>query len=315
MEIKLKLYDSAENKLAFLIKTCPNESNLFEFARIKAIKNHIEEGIYYAEKSLAYNPKMLPSYILLGQLYAQNNDKIKALNCFEKAEEQNFDNADLYLEWGKVLEKFEEFDDAKLKLLKAYELSPENTEVLANLGFCCVLRKEFTEAQPILEKEKDAEISVVKQALGIIAYENGNIEEAIQIFRSDDENPVNCFYLAKCYENKDDTKTRDYYEAALNQNDKYISAYINYSNYLISQNDYKNAQLKLRKALKIKEDNIDLLNLMFYVSYILVKDNVYEYNVKETLAIAEKIESISPDLFKYPGQKQELMSLLPERDR
>ena len=53
---------------------------------------------------------------------------------------------------------------------------------------------------------------------------------------------------------------------------------------------------------------------MFNVSYILVKDKVCEYNIKEVLAIAEKIESINPDLFEYPGQKQELINLLPERD-
>ena len=39
-----------------------------------------------------------------------------------------------------------------------------------------------------------------------------------------------------------------------------------------------------------------------------------EYNVKETLEIAEKIENINPDLFEYPVQKQELINILPERD-
>lgn len=54
---------------------------------------------------------------------------------------------------------------------------------------------------------------------------------------------------------------------------------------------------------------------MFYVSYILVKDKVCEYNVKETLEISKKIENINPDLFRYPEQKQELTELLQERDK
>ena len=49
---------------------------------------------------------------------------------------------------------------------------------------------------------------------------------------------------------------------------------------------------------------------MFYVSYVLVKDNVCEYNVKETISFANTIEEIAPELFEYPEQKLELEKLL-----
>lgn len=35
MEIKLKMYDEAENKLQFLANVSPNEANSFEYARLK----------------------------------------------------------------------------------------------------------------------------------------------------------------------------------------------------------------------------------------------------------------------------------------
>ena len=115
----------------------------------------------------------------------------------------------------------------------------------------------------------------------------------------------------KCYERLgNDTKVRDSYENAVRLNPTYVQAFLSYAKYLISQEEYADAQRKLRKALKADSENIELLNLMFYVSYILVKNNVYEYNVKETLSVAEKIEKINPDLFKYPEQKQELTMLL-----
>ena len=318
MEIKLKMFDKAENKLVFLANVCPNESNTFEYARLKAIKDNTDDAIHYAKKSLEYNPNMLPAYILLGQLYADISDKENSLKYFEEAEKRELKSVNFYIEWGKALEKFEQFDDAKIKLLKACELEPENIEALSYLGLCCVSRKEFEEAEPILQKvsEKEPENKVVQQALGIIAYENQETEKAIQILRSDDEDAVNCFYLAKCYQRQgNDIKTRDYYEAALLHNNKYITAYVNYINYLIKKDDYADAQRKLRKALKLDGENIDLLNLMFYVSYILVKDNVYEYNLKETISIAEQIENKGEDLFKYPEQKQELVNLLQERDK
>ncbi len=318
MEIKLGIYDKAENKLSFLANVCPNESNTFEYARLKAIKGNTDDAIHYAKKSLEYNPNMLPSYILLGQLYSDILDKENALKIFETAEQRELKSINFYIEWGKTLEKFEQFDEAKLKLLKACEIDPDNIEALSYLGLCCVARKEFEEAEPILQKviEKDSENKVIKQALGIIAYEHGDINKAIQIFRTDDEDAVNCFYLAKCYQKQNnDTKTRDYYEAALLHNNKYITAYVNYIDYLILKKDYADAQRKLRKALKFSPENIDLLNLMFYVSYILVKDNIYEYNLKEAISIAEQIENIGEDLFKYPEQKQELINLLQERDK
>ena len=316
-EMKLKMYDLAENKLAFLSNTCPNESNSFEYARLKALKDDIENAVYYAQKALLYNPKMLPAYILLGQLYAQKLDEENSLKSFENAELQGLTTANLYLEWGKVLIKFENTVDAKQKLLKAYEMNSSDVDIIANLGLCCVARKENDEAQPLLQKaiEIEPENRTVKQALGIISFENGDIEKALQIFRSDDEDATNCYYMAKCYEKKgEDTKTREYYEASLRINNKYITAYKDYVNYLISKCEYEEAQRKLRKALKYYENDLKLLNLNFYVSYILVKENVCEYNVKEALAIANKIESLGADLFEYPAQKQELVGFLPERD-
>ena len=174
-------------------------------------------------------------------------------------------------------------------------------------------RNEFEEAKPLLQKvmDKEPENKTVKQALAVIAYEDNDTEKAMELLRVDDEDPVNEYYLAKCYERLgNDTKVRDSYENAVRLNPTYVQAFLSYAKYLISQEEYADAQRKLRKALKADSENIELLNLMFYVSYILVKNNVYEYNVKETLSVAEKIEKINPDLFKYPEQKQELTMLL-----
>lgn len=316
MEIKLNMLDKAESKLSFLANVSPNESNTFEYARLKALKDDLDNAIFYAKKSLQFNKKMLPSYIILGQVYTQKLDEENAMKYFQEAENQDLKTPNLYLEWGKSLVKFEKFDEGKQKLLKAFETDNENLEIMANLGLCCVSRNEFEEAQPLLDKvlEREPENKVVKQALAISAFESGDFEKALGIFRADDEDAVNCFYIAKYYEKSgDDTKTRDYYESALRINPKYIKAYVNYVNYLVSKNDYVEAQRKLRKALKNDENNADILNLMFNVSYILVKENYSEYNLKEAVSIAEKAENLGD--FKYPDQKQELERLLQERDK
>ena len=313
MEIKLEMYDKAEMKLTFLANVCPNANNTFEFARLKYLKKDYDSAIHYAHKSLDFNPNILPSYILLGQIYVLKFDMENSLKYFETAQEKKLTNAALYLEWGKVLEKFEQFDEAILKLLKALEFEPDNIEINSYLGLCYASRKEFDEAQPLLEKvlAKEPENKIVKQALGIVAYEHDDINKALELLRADDEDAVNSYYLAKCYEKmNNDTKVKDYYENAILFNPKYIAAFTDYSRYLISRNEYPEAQRKLRKALKADENNNILLNLMFYVSYILVKENLCEYNVKETLSIAEKVENIDRNLFEYPEQKAELTAIL-----
>lgn len=316
MEIKLGIYDKADSKLAFLTKVNPNESNTFEYARLKALKDDVDNAIHYALISLDYNSKMLPAYILLGQLYAKKLDKLTSLSYFEKASCLGFENPNLYLEWGKCLVKFENYEEAKEKLLKANELLPDDVDIMSNLGLCYVSCKEFFEAEQFLNKviEKDNENSVVKQTLGIIAYEKGEYDKAISILKFNDEDAINCYYIARCYEKKfDDTKTKEYYETSVRLNDKNINTYLGYANYLIKKGEYAEAQRKLRKAIKFDENNIALLNLMFYVSYILVKDNICDYNLKEVLSIASKIESIG--VFDYPEKKQELADILQEREK
>ena len=85
----------------------------------------------------------------------------------------------------------------------------------------------------------------------------------------------------------------------------FLPGYIDYAKYLMDKKDYKNAQRKLRKAEKLSPDNQQVLNMLFNVSYILVKDDICEYNVKEVLALADRIEN-----FESPELKADLEGIL-----
>ena len=127
-----------------------------------------------------------------------------------------------------------------------------------------------------------------------------------QIFKIKDV--YNYFRLAKCYEAlKNDDMTRDSYDKVLKFNPKCLTAYIEYAKYLMSKKDYKDAKRKLSKAEKLDPYNQELLNLLFYTSYILVKEKVCEYNVKEAISIADRINK-----FEYPELRAELEGLLKD---
>jgi len=181
MEIKLEMYDIAETKLAFLANVAPNENNTFEYARLKALKDDYEGAIHYAKKSLDFNPNMLSAYIILGQVYAFIYDKENSLKYFTLAEEKGLSNSNLYLEWGKALEKFGNFEQALEMLKKALEEDNEDVEVLSHMGLCLVSKKQFDEANPLLEKvlEKEPENKIIKKALGILKYETNDIQNAL----------------------------------------------------------------------------------------------------------------------------------------
>ena len=317
MNVKMKEYDKAEAKLSFLANICPNESNTYELASLKFIKCDYENAIYYGKKAVEYNSNMLPAYILLGKIYTALNNMDSASKAFQTAENKELISSNLYIEWAISQAKFGNLAEAKNKLFKALDADPENTEVMAYIGFYSVNEGNMDEAKKYIEKamEKEPENIIVKQSLGIISFKEEDNDKAMILLKEtlddDRDDSINYYYLAKIYEKQNNhTKIKENYEMAISKNPKYIKAYIDYVKYFISENNFQEARRKLRKALKADEKNIDILNLLFLSEYMLVKDNGCEYNIKEALAIAKKIEEISPDLFEYTEKKEKLAEIL-----
>lgn len=137
------------------------------------------------------------------------------------------------------------------------------------------------------------------------------VEEFKTVLKSEPFDVSIYYYIAKAYvELSNDILVKEYFEHSLKENPGHIISYLDYSQYLIDKNEYQEAQRKLRRALKIDENNVEILNLLFHVSYVLVKENVCEYNVKEALSIAEKICSINKDSFRYEEEKADLEKIL-----
>ncbi len=307
MNMRLLEYDKAESKLAFLSNAAPNESNSYEYARLKFIKGDLNNAEFYAEKSLGFNASMLPAYILLGKISAQNCEKEKSLGYFRTAFAKELVSDNLYLEWGFTLMRFGNCEGAKEKFLTLLATNPDNDEAKVHLALCNVLTG--LPASEDLQEKSGPTWDLVK---GIYAYESGQTEDALKLLKGsvDDEmdNSIDYYYLAKCYErNNNDEKVKENYEASLEENPMWMNVYLDYANYLIGKKDPADAQRKLRRALKYDENSPAILNLLFYTGYMLVKKNPSDYNIKETLGIADKIPE---ELFEYTEQKLELTSRL-----
>lgn len=316
MEIKLKMYDEAENKLQFLANVSPNEANSYEFAKLKFIKKDYDGAILYAQKALDFNKNMLPSYLLLGKVYRLKND-ISSLEFYKTAEELELIVESLYLEWALSLIKFDKYEDAVCKLNKVEETDPDNVDVKFLKSFCEVVALGNYSLKDEIEKalEQDSQNYLALRAMGVITCAEGDLKKGISYFKSalkiEPTEVVNNHFIAKAYMQIGDLQNaKEYFETSIKTNPNYLKTYLDYSELLISQEDYADANRKLRKAIKLDENNLEILNMLFFVNYKLVKDNVCEYNIKETLGFGEKIRLINEDAFNYPDKSAELVDML-----
>lgn len=311
MEMKLQDYDSAEMKLAFLSKIAPNESSTYEYSRLKLLKSDYDSAIKYAKKSIEINKQMLPAYFILGEIYSLKKDLKNTEKIFQQAINNNLENSTLHFEWGKAYVRLFEFSKAKEQFTKAYQDSANELNAKIGLALINSYDNDFTLLDEL--KEKHGENVYIQESLGLEYLHAGKIEDAIDMFkkalRTDEKQTYNYYNLIQTYKQLNDTyKIREYYEKFIRENPEYLNAFIDYAKWLISINDCADAQRKLRRAEKLDKNNTEILNLLFLTQYTLVKNNICEYNIKEAIALAEKIQALGH--LEYENEKIELETIL-----
>lgn len=311
MEIRLCDYESAEMKLGFLVKVAPNESSTYEYANLKLIKSDYREAEKYAKKSLEFNKLMLPSYFVLGEVYSIQQEYENMEEIFNLALERGLENDVLHFEWGKAYVRFFDFEKAKEHFLRALDLDSNCFDAKIGLALVNAHSSDFSLLREL--KEKYGENVYIQECIGLEYFANNRFEDAIDMFkkalRTDSKQMYNYLNIARVYkvqENKD--KTREFFEKFIQECPYYFEGLVEYSKWLINISDFADAQRKLRKADKVRKNDVEVMNLLFYTSYRLVKENVCEYNVKEAISIAEKIKSLGN--FDYENEKVELENLL-----
>ena len=311
METRIGEFASAEDKLRFLIKVAPNESSNYEYAKLKLLQEHYDEAIEYANKSIASNNKMLPAYCILGEVYSIQKNIENTHEVFNTALENGLESALLYFEWGKACIRLFDFVPAEEKFNKALEYESDFIEAKIGLALTSAYKNEFSLLNEL--KERNQGNVYIQEAMGLFDMSEQRYEDAINMFnkalKTDKNQTYNYYNIAKSYMAlNNDYKVKEYFDKFIETNPSYGKGLYEYSKWLVSISDFEEAQRKLRRAEKIEPDNIEVVNLLFYVLYILVKKNICEYNIKEAISIANR--AIDLGQFDYTPQKQELEDLL-----
>ena len=311
MESRIGEYSSAEEKLRFLIKVAPNESSNYEYAKLKLLQERYDEAIEYANKSIAVNSKMLPAYCILGEVYSIQKNADNTHEVFKIALENGLEGALLYFEWGKACVRLLDFGLAEEKFNKALEQDENFAEAKIGMALVNAYKGDFALLEEL--KERNLGNVYIQEAIGLLNMQENKYDDAIDMFnkalKTDKNQIYNYYNIAKSYiQLNNNYKVREYFDKFVESNPQYINGLLDYSKWLISVSDFEEAQRKLRRAEKIDSNNIEVLNLLFFVSYTLVKNNVCEYNIKEAISIANR--AIDLGQFEYTPQKQELEDVL-----
>ena len=317
MEVRLERYNDAEAKLNFLANVSPNETNNYEYANLKYIKQDYDSAIHYAKKALEFNDKLLPAYLLLGKLYIIKGNKELSLKMYKVAEEKELITPHLYFDWAVTLQILEQYEEAKEYFTKVINILPQEYEAYAGLAIAYAATGDNETAEKYLSDASNLrDINYLyTKAKALLALNKGNFEETIALLKPLLENAffdytIN-YFIAKSYSGLNNIdKAKEYYEAATQNQICSINIYKEYAKLLIKIQEYDSARRKLNKAKKLDDKNLEILNLLFYTGYILAKNGDSEYNIKETLTIAEKIKSIDEYAFNYQTELIELEKII-----
>lgn len=322
VELELEEFEKAKDKFQMILSVIPNHRDALYYMAYLNFKDGLhQESLDFAMKALEFNQQKIELYMLIAENYMHLNKQESCFDYYNKGNEKCTVNHHFLNSWGIALIKFGFFEEAKTKLLQSVELYPENESGFAYLGTADYNLGNYSASIDFYQKAlsiNPKNITVLGY-LGQIYFENKDYKKSIEhfelILKYSAKSTDNYLKIANAYYLLNDfSKSNEYYKKAIEYcpNDKY--SYIDFARFLIAQKDYKQALAKVKKAYKIDENNLDCLNILFDLYFILAKENLSDYNVKEAINIAEKIEQNYPDSFRYKEEKEELQSKLNSQD-
>lgn len=314
VDLELGEFEHAKEKFKMIISMVQNHFEaLYYLAYIHFKAEEYEQSLSYALKSLAVFPKKIETYMLIGENYLNLKNEQECFKHYEEGEKECGFTYFFLISWGISLQGFERYEESIEKFKRAIEINDKNDLGYASVATSYFKMKDYDNATIYLQKtlELNPENYYAMDTLGQINLERGNYKEAIeyfsQVLKYSAKLTDTYGKIAKAYALEGDSQKADeFYRKLIEYQPNEVRAYLDYAQFLIEQKDYEQALKRLQKANKLDDKNLDCMNLLFSVHYILAKENGSDYNMECAITIAEKIEENYPDLFLYKDEKREL---------
>lgn len=314
VDLELGEFEHAKEKFHLIISVVPHHNEaLYYLAYIHFKADEYEQSVAYALKSLEIFPKKIETYMLVGENYLNLKNEQECFKFYEIGERECGLTYFFLISWGLSLQGFERYEESIEKFKKAIEINDKNDLGFASCAASYFKMKDYDNALIYLHKtlELNPGNYYAMDISGQINYERENYKEAINYFNQVMKHSVkltgNYIKIARAYAKDGDLQKADeFFRKALEYEPNEMQGYIDYAEFLLEQKDFSQALKRLQKANKIDENNLDCLNMLFSVNYILAKENGSDYNIESAIKIAEKLENDYPDFFLYKEEMKEL---------
>ncbi len=309
MDKKLEDYQFAQDKLEFLIKVAPMDTTYYEYAHLKLLKSEYKEAEEFAKKSIELNPQMLPSYVILGEIYSLHRETSKFEMNFEIALDNDLESSILRYEWGKAYLRVFDWQKAKEQFLLTLKLDEhfEDAQIALALTYAYENDFEVLHNLDIINEENCFYIEAMGLEKLAVCDSHGAIELFKKAINMDREEIYNYYNLVNAYKLiEDNYKIKEYYEKFVQMAPDYFEGIFDYGKWLFGLGEYEEAIRKFRRAAKIDADNLEMLNLLFFSMYTIALKTDCEYNIKEAIEVAKKAQNLGK--FDYPEELAQLES-------
>lgn len=322
VDLELGEVEKAKEKFKMITSVVPNHYESFYYlAYIYYKENRYDESLLCALKSVGIYTKKIETYMLIAENYMNLKNEEDCFKYYELGKAECKINYYFLVSWGISLQNFERYEESNEKFKQAIEMDEKNELGYASLGGSFYKMNDYDNALHYLQKtlEINPQSILALDTIGQISFDKKDYKEAIKYFKKVLKNSAkavgnyskiaNAYYL-----DGDIQKAYEYYNKAVEYQPDNMQVCVDYAKILMEQKDYEQALKKLQKAYKMDDKNLDCLNLLFQVNYLLAKENISDYNIERAMEIAQVIEDNYPDSFAYVNEKQDLESKFNSRN-
>ena len=314
VDLELGDIHKAKEKFKMIISVVPSHYESFYYlAYINHKEMDYEQSLSNALKSLEIFTKKMETYMLIAECYMHLENEQECFKYYELGEKECNANYFFYISWGISFQRFGNYQASLDKFQKAIELDVNNELGYAYSGISYYKMNDYDNAIHYLQKALEINpLNIVAlDNIGLINMERQNYSEAIvyfeRVLKNSAKSVENYAKIANAYFLDDNIpKSNEFYKKALEYQPNDIQVHLDFAKVLVAQGDYEFALKKLQNAYKLDDKNLDCLNQLFYVNYILAKENISDYNIERAMEVANKLEKDYPDAFIYLEEKREL---------
>jgi len=205
-----------------------SNTDLYLFGYCYYKQNDFENAIAQFNKIIDGNDGVAQNaYYHLGESYLKTDKKQQALNAFKTASEMEFDlkiQEDAYLNYAKLSydigNPYQSVPDVLSGFMKKYPNTPHKAAIETLLINSYITSKNYKEALVLLEKNKSPENKQAYQKVtffrGLDLYTDGEIQEALAMFKKSIAEPRNAKFTARALFWKGETEyTLDNFKEAM----------------------------------------------------------------------------------------------------